>query len=159
MGIFWSILAGLVAGVAIGFGTDYYTSYAYSPTKKVAAASQTGAGTTILSGFANGLMSTLPSVILVAIAIVVAYKFAGMYGVAVAGIGMLCTLGIWDATDAYGPIADNAGGIAEMAGMPPDVRDKTDALDSLGNTTKATNKGFAIASAALTALGLMLPIL
>ncbi len=155
MGIFWSILAGLIAGVVIGLGTDYYTSYAYKPTQRIAEASQTGAGTTIVSGLANGLMSTLPSVILVAIAIVIAYRFAGMYGVAIAGIGMLSTLGIWDATDAYGPIADNAGGLAEMCGLPPEIREKTDALDSLGNTTKATNKGFAIASAALTALGLI----
>lgn len=155
MGVFWSILAGLIAGVIVGLGTDYYTSYAYKPTIRIAESSQTGAGTTIVSGLANGLMSTLPSVILVAIAVVIAYRFAGMYGVAIAGIGMLSTLGIWDATDAYGPIADNAGGIAEMSGLPPEIREKTDALDSLGNTTKATNKGFAIASAALTALGLI----
>lgn len=155
MGIFWAILAGLITGVLIGLGTDYYTSYAYKPTQRVAAASQTGAGTVILSGFANGLMSNLPSVILVAIATVLSYRFAGIYGVAISAIGMLSTLGIWDATDAYGPIADNAGGIVEMAGLPHEVRDKTDALDALGNTTKATNKGFAIAAAALTAIGLV----
>jgi K(+)-stimulated pyrophosphate-energized sodium pump len=156
IGIFWAILAGLVAGVLIGESTNFFTSYAYSPTRRVSESSQTGSATTIVSGFANGLMSTFPPVILVAIAILVAYKFAGMYGVAIAGIGMLSTLGITDATDAYGPVADNAGGIVEMAGLPPEVRERTDALDSLGNTTAATGKGFAIGSAALTALALML---
>jgi len=156
IGVFWAILAGLVAGVLIGESTNYFTSYAYSPTKRVSQSSQTGSATTIISGFANGLMSTFPPVILVAIAILVAYKFAGMYGVAIAGIGMLSTLGITDATDAYGPVADNAGGIVEMSGLPPEIRERTDALDSLGNTTAATGKGFAIGSAALTALALML---
>ena len=156
IGIFWAILAGLVAGVLIGESTNYFTSYAYSPTRRISQSSQTGAATTIVSGFANGLMSTFPPVILVAIAILVAYKFAGMYGVAIAGIGMLSTLGITDATDAYGPVADNAGGIVEMSGLPPEIRERTDALDSLGNTTAATGKGFAIGSAALTALALML---
>jgi K(+)-stimulated pyrophosphate-energized sodium pump len=156
IGIFWAILAGLVAGVLIGESTNFFTSYVYSPTRRVSESSQTGSATTIVSGFANGLMSTFPPVILVAIAILVAYKFAGMYGVAIAGIGMLSTLGITDATDAYGPVADNAGGIVEMAELPPEVRERTDALDSLGNTTAATGKGFAIGSAALTALALML---
>jgi len=156
IGVFWAILAGLVAGVLIGESTNYFTSYAYSPTKRVSQSSQTGSATTIVSGFANGLMSTFPPVILVAIAILIAYKFAGMYGVAIAGIGMLSTLGITDATDAYGPVADNAGGIVEMSGLPPEIRERTDALDSLGNTTAATGKGFAIGSAALTALALML---
>lgn len=156
IGIFWAILAGLVAGVLIGESTNFFTSYAYSPTKRVSESSQTGPATTIVSGFANGLMSTFPPVILIAIAILVAYNFAGMYGVAIAGIGMLSTLGITDATDAYGPVADNAGGIVEMAGLPPEVRERTDALDSLGNTTAATGKGFAIGSAALTSLALML---
>jgi len=156
IGIFWAILAGLIAGVLIGESTNYFTSYAYSPTKRISQSSQTGAATTIVSGFANGLMSTFPPVILVAVAILVAYNFAGMYGVAIAGIGMLSTLGITDATDAYGPVADNAGGIVEMSGLPPEIRERTDALDSLGNTTAATGKGFAIGSAALTALALML---
>jgi len=154
--IFWAILAGLVAGVLIGESTNYFTSYAYKPTQRISEASQTGPATTITSGFANGLMSTFPPVILVAVAILIAYHFAGMYGVAIAGIGMLSTLGITDATDAYGPVADNAGGIVEMAGLPPEIRERTDALDSLGNTTAATGKGFAIGSAALTALALML---
>ncbi len=156
MNVFWAILAGLLAGVIIGEASNYYTSYAYKPTARVAGAAQTGAATLIISGFANGLMSTVPTVVFVAIAVVVAYRFAGMYGVAIAGVGMLSTLGIVDATDAYGPIADNAGGIAEMAGLPHEVRDTTDALDAMGNTTKATGKGFAIGSAALTALALLL---
>ncbi len=156
LGIFWAILAGLVAGVLIGESTNYFTSYAYSPTRQISEASQTGAGTTITRGFANGLMSTLPPVILVAIAIMVSHHFAGIYGVAIAGIGMLSTLGITLATDAYGPVADNAGGIVEMSGLPPEIRQRTDALDSLGNTTAATGKGFAIGSAALTSLALML---
>ena len=156
LGIFWAILAGLVAGVLIGESTNYFTSYAYSPTRQISEASQTGAGTTITRGFANGLMSTLPPIILVAIAILVSHHFAGIYGVAIAGIGMLSTLGITLATDAYGPVADNAGGIVEMSGLPPEIRERTDALDSLGNTTAATGKGFAIGSAALTSLALML---
>jgi len=156
LGIFWAILAGLVAGVLIGESTNYFTSYAFSPTRQIASSAQTGPATTITSGFANGLMSTLPPVILVAIAIMVAHHFADIYGVAIAGIGMLSTLGITLATDAYGPVADNAGGIVQMAGLPPEIRERTDALDSLGNTTAATGKGFAIGSATLTALALML---
>ncbi|MFQ5924676.1 MAG: sodium-translocating pyrophosphatase [Dehalococcoidia bacterium] len=156
LGIFWAVLAGLIAGILIGESTNYFTSYAFGPTRRISEASQTGAGTTITKGFANGLMSTLPPVILVAIAILVAYHFAGMYGIAIAGIGMLSTLGITLATDAYGPVADNAGGIVEMSGLPPEIRERTDALDSLGNTTAATGKGFAIGAAALTALALML---
>ncbi|MCK4964359.1 MAG: sodium-translocating pyrophosphatase, partial [Dehalococcoidia bacterium] len=156
MGVFWAILAGLIAGVLIGESTNYFTSYSYGPTRRVSEASQTGAGTTITRGFANGLMSTLPPIIIIAIAIMVAHYFAGMYGIAIAGIGMLSTLGITLATDAYGPVADNAGGIVEMSGLPPEIRERTDALDSLGNTTAATGKGFAIGSAALTALALML---
>ncbi|MEE9583561.1 MAG: sodium-translocating pyrophosphatase, partial [Dehalococcoidales bacterium] len=154
--IFWAILVGLVAGVLIGESTNFFTSYAYKPTLRVSEASQTGAGTTIVSGFANGLMSTLPPVILIAAAIMVAHFFADVYGVAIAGVGMLATLGIQDATDAYGPVADNAGGIVEMAGLPPEIRQRTDALDSLGNTTAATGKGFAIGAAGLTALALLL---
>jgi K(+)-stimulated pyrophosphate-energized sodium pump len=156
MGVFWAILSGLIAGVLIGESTNYFTSYAYKPTLNISEASQTGAGTTITSGFANGLMSTLPPIILVVIAILVAHHFADIYGVAIAGVGMLSTLGIQDATDAYGPVADNAGGIVEMSDLPPEIRQRTDALDSLGNTTAATGKGFAIGSAALTALALML---
>jgi len=154
--IFWAILVGLVAGVLIGESTNYFTSYSYKPTLRISEASQTGAGTNIVSGFANGLMSTLPPVILIAIAIIVAHRFADVYGVAIAGVGMLATLGIQDATDAYGPVADNAGGIVEMSGLPPEIRSRTDALDSLGNTTAATGKGFAIGAAGLTALALLL---
>jgi K(+)-stimulated pyrophosphate-energized sodium pump len=156
LGVFWAIMAGLVAGVLIGESTNYFTSYVYKPTLRVSESSQTGAGTNIISGFANGLMSTLPPIIFIVIAILVAYEFADIYGVALAGVGMLATLGIQDATDAYGPVADNAGGIVEMAGLPPEIRDRTDALDSLGNTTAATGKGFAIGAAGLTALALML---
>lgn len=156
LGVFWAILAGLVAGILIGESTNYFTSYAYRPTRNISEASQTGAATTVTRGFANGLMSTLPPVIFIAIAIVLAYNFANFYGIAIAGIGMLSTLGITLATDAYGPVADNSGGIVEMAGLPHEVRERTDALDSLGNTTAATGKGFAIGSAALTALALML---
>jgi len=156
MGIFWAILVGLVAGVLIGESTNFFTSYVYKPTLRVSESSQTGAGTNIVSGFANGLLSTLPPVILIAIAIIVAHHFADVYGVAVAGVGMLATLGIQDATDAYGPVADNAGGIVEMSGLPPEIRQRTDALDSLGNTTAATGKGFAIGAAGLTALALLL---
>lgn len=156
LGIFYAILAGLIAGVLIGESTNYYTSYAYSPTRRISEASLTGAGTTVVRGFANGLMSTFAPIILVGIAIIVAHHFADVYGVAIAGIGMLSTLGITLATDAYGPVADNSGGIVEMSGLPAEIRERTDALDSLGNTTAATGKGFAIGAAALTALALML---
>jgi K(+)-stimulated pyrophosphate-energized sodium pump len=155
-GVLWAILAGLVAGVLIGESTNYFTSYSFGPTRNIAKSAQTGAGTTIISGFANGLMSTLPPVIIVVVAILVADRFASMYGIAIAGIGMLSTLGITLATDAYGPVADNAGGIVEMSDVPKEIRDRTDALDSLGNTTAATGKGFAIGSAGLTALALLL---
>lgn len=156
IGIFWAILVGLVAGVLIGESTNFFTSYVYKPTLNIAEASQTGAATLITRGFANGLMSTIPPVILVVAAILVAHHFADIYGVAIAGVGMLSTLGIQDATDAYGPVADNAGGIVEMSDMPAEVRERTDALDSLGNTTAATGKGFAIGAAGLTALALLL---
>jgi len=156
MGVFWAILAGLIGGVLIGESTNYFTSYSYKPTRDIAEAAQTGGGTVITRGFANGLMSTAIPVILMAVAVILAYKFADFYGVAIAAVGMLATLGVQDATDAYGPVADNAGGIAEMAELPEEVRQKTDALDSLGNTTAATGKGFAIGSAALTALALLL---
>ena len=155
-GILWAILAGLIAGVLIGESTNYFTSYSYSPTKAISKASQTGAGATIIRGFSNGLLSILPPFILVAAALVAAYEFASFYGIAIAGIGMLSTLGITLATDAYGPVADNSGGIVEMSDLPPEIRERTDALDSLGNTTAATGKGFAIGAAALTALALML---
>lgn len=155
IGIFWAILVGLVAGVLIGESTNFFTSYAYKPTLNIADSSQTGGATLITTGLANGLMSIIPPVILVVIAIMVSYYFADIYGVAIAGIGMLSTLGIQDATDAYGPVADNAGGIVEMSDLPPEIRQRTDALDSLGNTTAATGKGFAIGSAGLTALALL----
>ena len=155
-GVLWAILAGLIAGVLIGESTNYFTSYAYAPTRAISTASTTGAGATIIRGFANGLLSILPPFIFVAAALLIAYQFASFYGVAIAGIGMLSTLGITLATDAYGPVADNAGGIVQMSKLPPEMRERTDALDSLGNTTAATGKGFAIGSAALTALALVL---
>ena len=152
---FGCVVAGLIAGTIIGLATEYFTSYSYSPTKKVSESSQTGAATVIISGIATGMMSTLIPVICVSVAILLAYWFAGFYGVALAGVGLLSTLGITLATDAYGPVADNAGGIAEQANLDPEVRQRTDALDALGNTTAATGKGFAIGSAALTALALL----
>ena len=155
MGAYWAIVAGLVGGIVIGLGTEYYTSYEYGPTKAIAEASQTGAATTIIRGLAVGMMSTVLATVVLAASIMAAYYFAGLYGIGLAGVGMLSTLGITLATDAYGPVADNAGGIAEMAGLPAEVRERTDALDSLGNTTAATGKGFAIGSAVLTALALM----
>ncbi|MCJ7807469.1 MAG: sodium-translocating pyrophosphatase [Dehalococcoidia bacterium] len=155
-GVLWAILTGLIAGVLIGESTNYFTSYSFGPTRGVAEASQTGAGTNITKGFAVGLMSVIPAIVIIVIAIIVAYYFGDMYGIAIAGVGMLSTLGVTLATDAYGPVADNAGGIVEMSDLPPEVRDRTDALDSLGNTTAATGKGFAIGAAALTALALML---
>jgi K(+)-stimulated pyrophosphate-energized sodium pump len=156
VGIFYAILAGLIAGVLIGESTNYYTSYAYSPTRNISEAALTGAGTTVVRGFANGLMSTFIPIVLVSAAIMISHHFADVYGVAIAGIGMLSTLGITLATDAYGPVADNSGGIVEMSELPAEIRERTDALDSLGNTTAATGKGFAIGAAALTALALML---
>jgi len=152
---FGCVVAGLVAGTIIGLATEYYTSYSYKPTQRVSESSQTGAATVIISGIATGMLSTLIPVICVSIAILLAYWLAGFYGVALAGVGLLSTLGITLATDAYGPVADNAGGIAEQAQLEPLVRERTDALDALGNTTAATGKGFAIGSAALTALALL----
>ena len=152
---FGCVVAGLMAGTIIGVATEYYTSYSYKPTQKVSESSQTGAATVIISGIATGMMSTLIPVVCVSVAILLAYWFAGFYGVALAGVGLLSTLGITLATDAYGPVADNAGGIAEQAQLEPQVRERTDALDALGNTTAATGKGFAIGSAALTALALL----
>jgi len=154
--LYWAVLAGLGAGVLIGESTNYFTSFAYGPTKGISKASLSGAGANIVTGFANGLISIIPPFIFVVVALLIAYHFASFYGVAIAGIGMLSTLGITLATDAYGPIADNSGGIVEMSDLPKEIRERTDALDSLGNTTAATGKGFAIGSAALTALALLL---
>ena len=154
-GWFGCVASGLVAGTIIGLATEYYTSYSYKPTQRVSESSQTGAATVIISGIATGMLSTLIPVICVSAAILLSYWFAGFYGVALAGVGLLSTLGITLATDAYGPVADNAGGIAEQANLDPQVRERTDALDALGNTTAATGKGFAIGSAALTALALL----
>ena len=153
--IFWAIVAGLGAGVIIGVVTEYYTSYDYGPTKRVAEAAQTGAATTMISGIATGMQSTVVPVLIIGGAILAAFELAEFYGVALAGVGMLSTLGITLATDAYGPVADNAGGISEQAQLAAEVRQRTDALDALGNTTAATGKGFAIGSAGLTALALL----
>ena len=164
-----SVVVGLLAGVIIGKSTEYYTSQSYKPTQKVSESSQTGPATVIISGLGLGMLSTAIPVVTVGVAIVLAYLCAngfaieftaqnlsmGLYGIGIAAVGMLSTLGITLATDAYGPIADNAGGNAEMAGLPAEVRQRTDALDALGNTTAATGKGFAIGSAALTALALL----
>ncbi len=160
MGIYIAILAGLLAGILIGHFTEYYTSDTYKPTQNLSATSLTGPATIMIGGLALGMMSTAIPVIIVAVAVLAAYfapggGASGMFGIGIAAVGMLSTLGITLATDAYGPVADNAGGIAEMAGLPPEVRERTDALDSLGNTTAATGKGFAIGSAALTALALI----
>ena len=153
--IFWAIVAGLGAGVIIGLVTEYFTSYDYGPTRRVAESAQTGAATTMISGIATGMQSTVVPVLIIGAAILAAFELANFYGVALAGVGMLSTLGITLATDAYGPVADNAGGISEQAKLPDEVRRRTDALDALGNTTAATGKGFAIGSAGLTALALL----
>lgn len=147
-------IAGLLAGVLIGYFTEYYTSDTYGPTKQLAESAQGGTGIVIIRGLALGMLSTLAPVVVVTLAVLVATAATGLYGVAVAAVGMLSTLGITLATDAYGPVADNAGGIAEMAELPAQVRERTDALDRLGNTTAATGKGFAIGSAAMTAMAL-----
>lgn len=149
------IAAGLVAGILIGQFTEYFTSYAYGPTKSIAAASKTGPATVIIQGFGIGMISCLPTIVVLVFVIIGCDELAGEYGIALSAVGMLSTLGLTLATDAYGPIADNAGGIAEMAGLDPSVRGTTDTLDALGNTTAATGKGFAIGSGVLTALSLL----
>ena len=171
VGISFSVIVGLVAGIIIGQSTEYYTSHSYKPTRKIAKSAETGPATVIISGIGMGMISTAIPVVTIAVAIVLAFLCAtgfdihnmisagnlskGLYGIGIAAVGMLSTLGITLATDAYGPIADNAGGNAEMSGLDPKVRQRTDALDALGNTTAATGKGFAIGSAALTALALL----
>jgi len=154
VGVFVAMIIGLIVGVLIGLVTEYYTSFDYKPVQKLADSSETGAATTIIQGLALGYKSTVIPVILIAIGIFGAYHFAGLYGIAIAAVGMLSTLGISLAIDAYGPVADNAGGIAEMSGLGPEIRQVTDALDSAGNTTAAIGKGFAIGSACLVALSL-----
>ena len=163
IGLYGAIISGLVAGILIGYFTEYYTSDTYKPTQKLAGTSVTGPATVIISGLSLGMISTFIPVIIVSVSVIISFYVsggvadynAGLFGIALSAVGMLSTLGITLATDAYGPVADNAGGIAEMAGLGEEVRERTDALDSLGNTTAATGKGFAIGSAALTALALI----
>ena len=170
-GLSFSVITGLLAGIIIGQSTEYYTSHSYKPTQRIAKSAETGPATVIISGIGVGMLSTLIPVLTIAVAIIISFLCAiqfdvtnlisaaniskGLYGIGIAAVGMLSTLGITLATDAYGPIADNAGGNAEMSGLDPEVRKRTDALDALGNTTAATGKGFAIGSAALTALALL----
>jgi K(+)-stimulated pyrophosphate-energized sodium pump len=153
--LFWVVVAGLVVGQVIGTSTEFFTSYEYRPTRWIASQSVTGPASVVIAGVAVGLASVVVPVLAIVAGIWVANELAGLYGVALAAVGMLSTLGITLATDAYGPVADNAGGLAEQAAPAPEVRERTDALDALGNTTAATGKGFAIGSAVLTALALM----
>jgi H(+)-translocating pyrophosphatase len=153
--IFGAVIIGLIAGLIIGFATEYCTSFEYHPTQSIALAGHHGHAPVIIQGLGVGLLSTVVPVIVIVISILACTALSGLYGIAIAGVGMLSTLGITLATDAYGPVADNAGGIAEMSGMEKYVRVNTDALDALGNTTAATGKGFAIGSAVLTAVALM----
>ena len=163
IGVYIAILCGLAGGTAIGYFTEYYTSDSYKPTQKLSESSQSGAAPLIIGGISLGLKSTMASILIVAAAVMISFAASGgfaeynrgLYGIGIAAVGMLSTLGITLATDAYGPVADNAGGIAEMSGLPEMVRERTDALDSLGNTTAATGKGFAIGSASLTSLALL----